>query len=105
METSARAKACIVAEDEREESGRRALLNLAVFGHALGGLRRLFRPAPAWQAIAIGMRLAFDYSAERVDFALAGDASGRPTFASVACLRQPAQIPGPGVPRRTRCCG
>lgn len=59
-------KARIVAEDERETSGRRALLNLGhTFGHALeaetGYGDRLFHG----EAVAIGMVLAFDFSVER----------------------------------------
>jgi 3-dehydroquinate synthase len=64
--TSVRAKAAIVAADEREESGTRALLNLGhTFGHALecyaGYCDRLLHG----EAIAIGMRLAFAYSTEQ----------------------------------------
>ncbi len=59
-------KARIVAEDERETSGRRALLNLGhTFGHALeaetGFSDRLFHG----EAVALGMVLAFDFSVER----------------------------------------
>jgi 3-dehydroquinate synthase len=59
-------KARIVAEDEKETSGRRALLNLGhTFGHALeaetGYSDRLFHG----EAVALGMVLAFDFSVER----------------------------------------
>jgi 3-dehydroquinate synthase len=59
-------KARIVAEDERETTGKRALLNLGhTFGHALeaetGYSDRLFHG----EAVAAGMVLAFDFSAER----------------------------------------
>jgi 3-dehydroquinate synthase len=59
-------KARIVAEDERETSGKRALLNLGhTFGHALeaetGYSDRLFHG----EAVAAGMVLAFTFSAER----------------------------------------
>jgi 3-dehydroquinate synthase len=64
IETCVRAKAAIVAEDERETKGRRALLNLGhTFGHALeteSGFRLLHG-----EAVAIGMVLAFRLSAER----------------------------------------
>jgi 3-dehydroquinate synthase len=59
-------KARIVEEDERETSGRRALLNLGhTFGHALeaetGYSDRLFHG----EAVAAGMVLAFDFSVQR----------------------------------------
>ncbi len=63
--TSCRAKAAIVARDERE-TGERALLNLGhTFGHALeaatGFSDRLFHG----EGVAIGMALAADFSAQR----------------------------------------
>ncbi len=63
--TSCRMKAAIVARDERE-SGERALLNLGhTFGHAVeaatGFSDRLFHG----EAVAIGMALAFSFSARR----------------------------------------
>lgn len=64
IETSVRAKAAIVAEDERETIGRRALLNLGhTFGHAVeaeGGFSALLHG----EAVALGMALAFRFSAE-----------------------------------------
>ena len=64
--TAVAGKARVVAEDERETRGRRALLNLGhTFGHALeaatGFSDRLFHG----EAIAAGCALAFDFSAER----------------------------------------
>ena len=64
--TSVAGKARIVEEDERETKGRRALLNLGhTFGHALeaetGYSDRLYHG----EAVAAGMVLAFDFSAER----------------------------------------
>jgi 3-dehydroquinate synthase len=64
--TSVAGKARIVEEDERETSGRRALLNLGhTFGHALeaetGYSDRLYHG----EAVAAGMVLAFDFSVER----------------------------------------
>jgi 3-dehydroquinate synthase len=61
---SVRSKARIVAEDERETTGRRALLNLGhTFGHALeaelGYTSRLLHG----EAVALGMVLAARYSA------------------------------------------
>jgi 3-dehydroquinate synthase len=63
--TSCRAKAAIVARDERE-TGDRALLNLGhTFGHALeaatGFSDRLFHG----EGVAVGMVLAAEFSAER----------------------------------------
>ena len=65
IEASVRAKAAIVGEDERETSGRRALLNLGhTFGHAVeaeGGVSLLLHG----EAVALGMALALRFSAER----------------------------------------
>jgi 3-dehydroquinate synthase len=64
IETCVRAKAAIVAEDERETTGRRALLNFGhTFGHAIeaeSGFALLHG-----EAVALGMSLAFRFSAER----------------------------------------
>jgi 3-dehydroquinate synthase len=64
IETCVRAKAAIVAEDELETSGRRALLNFGhTFGHAIeaeSGFAMLHG-----EAVALGMALAFRFSAER----------------------------------------
>jgi 3-dehydroquinate synthase len=66
VETSVRAKAAIVAADEREESGARALLNLGhTFGHALEAFAGYSDRLLHGEAIAIGMRLAFAFSVER----------------------------------------
>jgi 3-dehydroquinate synthase len=96
IETSAGTKALIVAEDEREESGRRALLNLGhTFGHALEAYAGYSDRLLHGEAIAIGMRLAFDYSAER-GVCPAGDAARvAQHFASVGLPTAIAQIPGP----------
>ena len=64
--TSCRAKAAIVEADEREESGTRALLNLGhTFGHALEAFAGYSDRLLHGEAIAIGMRLAFSFSAEQ----------------------------------------
>ncbi len=64
--TSVAAKATIVAEDEREASGRRALLNLGhTFGHALEADAGFSERLLHGEAVAIGMVLAFAFSAER----------------------------------------
>lgn len=65
IEASVRAKAAIVEADEREETGKRALLNLGhTFGHALEAFAGYSDRLLHGEAIAIGMRLAFTYSAE-----------------------------------------
>ena len=66
IERSVRSKARIVAADEREMTGTRALLNLGhTFGHALeaetGFSDRLFHG----EGVACGMALAFRYSVRR----------------------------------------
>ena len=61
--TSCRAKAAIVAEDERE-TGVRALLNLGhTFGHALEAANGYAPDLLHGEAVAIGMALAFRYGA------------------------------------------
>ena len=63
---SVAAKARIVAEDERELSGRRALLNLGhTFGHALEAETGFSSDLLHGEAVAIGMVLAARYSARR----------------------------------------
>jgi 3-dehydroquinate synthase len=65
IETSVRAKAAIVAEDERETTGRRALLNLGhTFGHAVEA-EGSFSTYLHGEAVALGMALAFRFSIER----------------------------------------
>ncbi len=64
--TSVAAKAAIVAGDERETSGRRALLNLGhTFGHALEAEAGFSNRLLHGEAVAAGMVLAFRYSARR----------------------------------------
>jgi len=63
---SVAAKARIVAEDERELSGRRALLNLGhTFGHALEAETGFSAELLHGEAVAIGMVLAARFSARR----------------------------------------
>jgi 3-dehydroquinate synthase len=58
-------KARIVEEDEREVSGRRALLNLGhTFGHALEAEAGYSDRLLHGEAVALGCVLAFDFSAE-----------------------------------------
>jgi 3-dehydroquinate synthase len=66
IETSVRAKAAIVAEDEHETLGRRALLNLGhTFAHALEAEAGFSDQLLHGEAVAIGITLAFRFSAER----------------------------------------
>ncbi|EAQ29927.1 3-dehydroquinate synthetase [Erythrobacter sp. NAP1] len=70
--TSIEAKARIVAEDERETSGRRALLNLGhTFGHALEAETGFSDRLLHGEAVALGMVLAARYSARRGELAAA----------------------------------
>jgi len=64
IRTSVAAKARIVGEDERETSGRRALLNLGhTFGHALEAETGFSDRLLHGEAVAAGMALAFRFSA------------------------------------------
>jgi 3-dehydroquinate synthase len=100
--TSCRAKVAIVEADEREESGTRALLNLGhTFGHALEAYAGYSDRLLHGEAIAIGMRLAFAFSAEQ-GLCPAGDA-GRVErhLAAVGLPSRIADIPGtPPSPAR-----
>lgn len=70
--TSIRAKARIVAEDERETSGVRALLNLGhTFGHALEAETGFSDRLLHGEAVALGMVLAARYSARRGEIGVA----------------------------------
>ena len=83
--TSCRAKAAIVARDERE-TGDRALLNLGhTFGHALEAAAGFSDRLLHGEAVAIGMALAFEFSARRgllpqaeAERAIAPSRGGRP---------------------------
>ncbi|OYW86761.1 MAG: 3-dehydroquinate synthase [Sphingobium sp. 32-64-5] len=64
IEKSVSAKAAIVADDEEERSGRRALLNLGhTFGHALEAETGYGDKLLHGEAVAAGMALAFRFSA------------------------------------------
>jgi 3-dehydroquinate synthase len=95
IEMSCRAKAAIVAKDEREESGTRALLNLGhTFGHALETFAGYSDRLLHGEAIAIGMRLAFTYSVAE-GLCPADDASRvEQHFKAVRLPTQIADIPG-----------
>ena len=94
--TSVRAKVAIVEADEREESGRRALLNLGhTFGHALEAYAGYSDRLLHGEAIAIGMRLAFAFSAE-LGLCAASDAERvQRHLAAVGLPTWVADIPGP----------
>ncbi|QTD57105.1 3-dehydroquinate synthase [Parasphingorhabdus cellanae] len=63
---SVQAKAGIVADDEKELSGRRALLNLGhTFGHALEAETGYSSKLVHGEGVAAGMALAFHYSERR----------------------------------------
>jgi 3-dehydroquinate synthase len=95
IETSIRAKAAIVEEDEREESDKRALLNLGhTFGHALEAYAGFSDRLLHGEAIAIGMRLAFTYSVAH-GLCPADDAARvERHFAAVGLPTKIADIPG-----------
>jgi 3-dehydroquinate synthase len=66
IEVSVAAKAAIVAADERETGGKRALLNLGhTFAHALEAETGFSDALFHGEAVALGMVLAFRFSAER----------------------------------------
>ncbi len=66
IETSVRAKAAIVAADERETLDKRALLNLGhTFGHALEAETGFSDRLLHGEAVAAGMALAFRFSVTR----------------------------------------
>ncbi|MBX3561778.1 MAG: 3-dehydroquinate synthase [Sphingomonas sp.] len=66
IETSVKAKARIVAADERETKGTRALLNLGhTFAHALEAETGFSDRLLHGEAVALGMVLAFRFSAAR----------------------------------------
>ncbi|MFC7498480.1 3-dehydroquinate synthase [Enterovirga sp. GCM10030262] len=72
--TSVAGKARIVAEDERETAGKRALLNLGhTFGHALEAETGFSDRLLHGEAVAAGIVLAFDFSAHK-GLCPAGDA-------------------------------
>jgi 3-dehydroquinate synthase len=95
IETCVRAKAAIVAEDERETRGRRALLNLGhTFGHAIeaeSGFDILHG-----EAVALGMALAFRFSAER---GLCSDAEAERVTAHLSAVGLPTRLET-GTPER-----
>ena len=95
VETSCRAKAAIVAADEKETKGARALLNLGhTFGHALEAYAGYSDRLLHGEAIAIGMRLAFTFSVE-LGLCSGGEAARvERHFAAVGLPTAIASIPG-----------
>jgi len=92
-----RAKAAIVARDERE-TGERALLNLGhTFGHALeagcGFSQRLLHG----EAISLGMVMAFDFSVRKGLIGRAKVERARAHLAAVGLPTHVSEVPG-GVP-------
>jgi len=92
-----RAKAGIVARDERE-TGERALLNLGhTIGHALEAAAGYSDRLLHGEAVALGMVLAFEFSARR---GLIGDSDAERAAAHLAAVGLPthvSDVPG-GVP-------
>src|SRR6516165_148478 len=96
-----RAKAAIVGRDERE-TGERALLNFGhTFGHALEAACGFSDRLLHGEAIAIGMVLAFEFSARRGLVPAAEAARVKRHFAEVGLPASPFDIPGrlPGFDR------
>src|SRR5215468_702066 len=90
-----RGKAAIVARDERE-TGERALLNLGhTFGHALEAACGFSDRLLHGEAIAVGMVLAFEFSARRGLVPAAEAARVKRHFAEVGLPTSPSDIPGP----------
>jgi 3-dehydroquinate synthase len=97
VETSCRAKAAVVAADETESSGIRALLNLGhTFGHALEAETGYSDRLLHGEAVAIGMMMAFRFAVAR-GLCPAGDAAR--VEACLARLGLPVELP-PSEPAR-----
>lgn len=93
--TSIRAKARIVAEDERETSGVRALLNLGhTFGHALEAETGFSDRLLHGEAVALGMVLAARYSAWRGELS---QAEAERTASAIAAAGLPSEINALGM--------
>jgi 3-dehydroquinate synthase len=95
--TSCRMKAEIVGRDERE-SGERALLNLGhTFGHAFEAAAGFSDRLLHGEAIAIGMAMAFAFSARRGLIGSADAERARRHLAEVGLPTRVSEVPG-GVP-------
>jgi len=87
---SVKAKARIVAEDERETTGKRALLNLGhTFGHALEAQTGFSDRLLHGEAVALGMVLAARYSARR---GYITNADAARVTAAIVAVGLPAEI-------------
>jgi 3-dehydroquinate synthase len=92
---SVEAKARIVAEDERETTGARALLNLGhTFGHALEAETGFSDRLLHGEAVALGMALAARYSARR---GLMPEADAQRVAAHLTQVGLPATLAGLGL--------
>jgi 3-dehydroquinate synthase len=92
---SVKAKARIVAEDERETTGARALLNLGhTFGHALEAQTGFSDRLLHGEAVALGMVLAAHYSARR---GYISDADAEQVAAAIAASGLPTEIASLGL--------
>ena len=92
---SVAAKARIVAEDERETTGVRALLNLGhTFGHALEAETGFSDRLLHGEGVALGMVLAARYSARRGELS---DASAQRVTQAVDAAGLPAEISALGL--------
>jgi 3-dehydroquinate synthase len=99
--TSCRMKAAIVARDERE-TGDRALLNLGhTFGHAFEAAAGYSQRLLHGEAVALGMVMAFEFSARRGLLPMAQAVRVREHLAAAGLPTRVAQIPGgaPGIER------
>jgi 3-dehydroquinate synthase len=95
--TSCRMKAEIVARDERE-TGDRALLNLGhTFGHAFEAAAGFSDRLLHGEAVALGMSLAFDFSAARALLPPADAERVRRHLGKAGLPTHISQVPG-GVP-------
>nr|WP_298895963.1 3-dehydroquinate synthase [uncultured Altererythrobacter sp.] len=90
ISTSVAAKARIVAEDERETSGARALLNLGhTFGHALEAETGFSDKLLHGEGVALGMVLAARYSARR---GLVSDEDAELVASAIAASGLPSEV-------------
>ena len=88
--TSVAGKAAIVATDERETGGARILLNLGhTFGHALEAEAGFSDRLLHGEAVALGISLAFRFSAER---SLCSAAEAQRVSAHLAAVGLPTQL-------------
>jgi 3-dehydroquinate synthase len=93
--TSCRAKAIVVARDERETGTERHLLNLGhTFGHALEAAAGFSDRLMHGEAVAIGMALAFAFSARRGLLAPAEVERVVRHLKTVGLPTRPSDIPG-----------